>query len=244
MGLLGAIGFGSFVAASLGVGLRLLALAHRSRGLPELAIGTALFVGGGLGYGLIVLAFVLRVFPAPLVPVALIAGSFCTAVGAGALALGVQRIFRPGRRWAQLLWRTIAAVLALAFAGRMLDPTAVPAADWIFWSSSVASATPYAWSALESLRWHRRLRRRARLAMADASLARCFALWSLAGCAAVGIHACGMANRFASPDGVHPALLATQSLLGLTAAVGLWLAFFPGRRPGARRATGPSEVRA
>jgi hypothetical protein len=238
MELFAAVGFGSFVTASLVVGLRLLALARRTRELPELAIGTALFVGGGLGYALVVAAFALRAFPAPLVPVALVAGSFGTALGAGALALGVQRIFRPGAVWARVLWRGIAAVLALGFAGRMLDPTAVPAADWIFWSSTLASTAAYTWSALESLRWRRLVLRRARLELADPALARRFALWGLAAAAAVGIHLCGMANRLAGHTGIHPALLAVQSLLGLVAAVGLWLAFFPGA---ARRAS-PSEA--
>jgi hypothetical protein len=44
------------------------------------------------------------------------------------------------------------------------------------------------------------------------------------------MHAASAANRFVASDGMHPALLATSSVLGLGAAAGIWLAFFPPRR--------------
>ena len=47
-----AIGFGSFLLASLVVGVRLILLSHRTRQLPELLIGVGVLGIGPLGFGL------------------------------------------------------------------------------------------------------------------------------------------------------------------------------------------------
>jgi hypothetical protein len=49
MELLRLLGVGVFLVVCFGVGGRMLLLARRSRGLPELALGLTLFVSGGLG---------------------------------------------------------------------------------------------------------------------------------------------------------------------------------------------------
>ncbi|MBW2400540.1 MAG: hypothetical protein JRG80_14860, partial [Deltaproteobacteria bacterium] len=47
---LGAIGGGSFILASLVIGVRVLMLARRTRELPEIAMGLGLVLMGGLSY--------------------------------------------------------------------------------------------------------------------------------------------------------------------------------------------------
>jgi len=222
------IGFGAFVLASLVVGSRLLFVGLRTREMPELAIGTAFLAGGGIGYLLVVMALVLHVFPAAASELALHAGVFLIYVGTGATAFGVWRIFRPAEAWAGSLCFAIAGVLAAAFALRLLSPAGARAMSaWHFWPSTLAGTASYLWSGFEALRYHEQLRRRVRLGLSEPALARRFLLWGSGSVAAVGIHASSMVNRFIDPGTIGPAMLALQSVLGLVAAVAIWLAFFP-----------------
>ena len=227
MGYAPLVGFGAFVLASLVVGTRLLATGLRTRELPELAIGTAFLTGGGLGYLLVVMALVLRVFPPTLGPLALHAGVFLIYLGTAATTCGVWRIFRPGERWAAALCAAISCVLAVAFALRLLSSVDDAASPIHFWPSTLAGTASYAWSAFETLRYHALLRRRVRLGLAAPAMARRFLLWGCGSVAAVGIHAISMVNRFVDPAAIGALMLALQSMLGLAAALAIWLAFFP-----------------
>ena len=51
-----ALGFGAFFVSSLAIGLRLVWLAHRNRGLPELLIGFGILGIGPAGFALMVFA--------------------------------------------------------------------------------------------------------------------------------------------------------------------------------------------
>lgn len=228
MSIVPLIGFGAFVLASLVVGTRLLLVGLRTHELPELAIGTAFLTGGGVGYLLVVMALVLHVFPAPFDELALHVGVFLIYLGTGATAFGVWRIFRPGESWAGALCCAIAGVLAAAFALRLISPAGARAMSaWHFWPSTLAGTASYLWSGTEALRYHEQLRRRVKLGLADPAIARRFLLWGCGCVAALGIHASSMVNRFIDPGTIGPAMLALQSVLGLVAAVALWLAFFP-----------------
>jgi hypothetical protein len=224
------IGFGFFVVASFLVGLRLLGIASRTGKAPELAIGTAFLAGGGVGYGLIVTAYVLHAFSAPVMPIVVLVGNTSASCGAIALALGIWRIFRPADRWPLALTALIVALLSLSFAGRLRNVAVVPAPTFVFWSFTIGSGVSYAWSAFEALRIHARLRRQTQIDLGSAAIAQRFLLWGVAGSAAVGIHICSAANRFVDADTIHPALMIVQAAFGLSAAIGIWLAFFPPRR--------------
>ena len=230
LGALSVVGFGSFVVASFLVGLRLLGIASRTGKAPELAIGTAFLAGGGLGYGLIVTAFALHAFSTPVMPIVVLVGNTSASCGAIALAFAIWRIVRPDDRWPIALIASIVVLLSVAFAGRLLNITVIPAPTYVFWSATIGSVASYAWSAFESLRFHARLRRQARIGLGSAEIAQRFLLWGVAGSAAVGIHICSAANRFVDADTIHPALMIVQAAFGLSAAIGIWLAFFPPRR--------------
>lgn len=222
------LGFGSFVLASLVAGARLLALAHRTRQGPEAALGAALLLGGGIGYLLMVLA--LDVLPRPLAPPVLLAANLSLHAGALFLALGTARIFRPESRPARGAVAAIGLVLVGSDVLRFQDPGAIPPGALVFWTSTLGSAAAYAWSAAEAGGYWRLLRRRLRFGLADPAVARRMGAWAAACAAAVAMHAASALNRFAAPDGMHPAVLATSSALGTAAAASLWLAFFPPRR--------------
>lgn len=230
MRLLSLLGFASFASISLWVGGRLLWLAARTRQAPEAAIGTALFFGAGLGYMLAVGARQVNVLPPEHVEAVRLAGVAFIHLGSAALAFGAWRIFRPAERWALALCLAIAAGLAASLALRVAHPpsAAQPVSGPLhFWPLMVLGATSYGWCALEAGRYAARLRRRARLGLAEPAMARRFALWSVGGACAVGIHLCSMVNRFIDPVLVHPAILTATSALGLVAGGAIWLAFFP-----------------
>ncbi|RIL00119.1 MAG: hypothetical protein DCC71_19080 [Proteobacteria bacterium] len=231
MAALHVIGFGAFVIASFAVGARLLLLARRTRQAAELSIGVAFLAGGGAGYLLVMLSTGVRVLSGPAAAAALLAGSACLAIGVVSLAVGVRAIFRPGDVYARRGIALLAAALAVSLLGRCLEPMRMPSAPWIFWTSSLASCAAYAWSAAESIHYAVTLRRRVRIGLAEAWIANRFALWGVSGCAAVAMHAISMFGRaqFGTAP-VPPALLAAASLLGVVAAGGIWLAFFPPRR--------------
>jgi hypothetical protein len=223
------LGFGAFALASFAVGGRLLLLARRTQQVPEFAIGIALFANGALGYGLVVLGFVLRPFSPFVNSIFLLSGIFLINLGCAALALGVWRIFRPCDAWARWLYIGISASLLAAFALRALDPTRMPAAPHVFWTFSGVSGLCFAWSGFESLRYGALMRRRMRLGLADPAVVARFYLWGAASLAAAAIYASSMLNRMLAPATILPAILRFQSLLGLAAAVAIWLAFFPPR---------------
>jgi len=195
----------------------------------ELAIGTALFAGGGIGHGLIVVSFGLHAFSPSVTPIAVMIGNASASVGAIALVFGVWQIFRPADRWPQAVVAPIVALLVISLFERLRQLATVPAAPIVFWTFTIASGASYAWSALESLRFHAMLQRRMRIGLASAAMVRRFLLWGIAGSAALAIHILSVMNRFLDPGTIAPALLVAQDMLGLTAAIGIWLAFFPPR---------------
>jgi hypothetical protein len=228
--LVSLLGFGSFALASLWVGGRLLALAARTRQVPEAALGTALFFGAGLGYVLAVGARQVDVLPPDWVGPVRLAGVAFIHLGSAALAFGAWRIFRPAERWARAACLAISAGLVASLALRVLDPpsAAQPVSSPLhFWPMTLLGAASYGWCSVESALYAGALRRRARLGLAARALAQRFSLWAAGGACAVGVHLCSMANRFLDPVVVHPAILLTTSALGFGAAAAIWLTFFP-----------------
>lgn len=229
MAALSMLGFGAFVVASAVVGLRLLALAGRTRELPELCIGLALFLGGGIAYALVQASLSLRATSVPLALVVAKVGLLSAVVGTLALHFANWRIYRPAERGAAVLFCFGAALTALA---AVLVFTTTPGgarnvSDPVYWALSAAASLAYAWSAAESLRYHGLLRRRERIGLADPELADRFRLWGGAASGAVAIYAIGAVNRLLVPVGVHPIAMAIQSCVGLVVATAIWLAFFP-----------------
>jgi hypothetical protein len=227
------VGFGSFVLASLLVGVRLVAVARRTRGIPEAAMGTALLLGG-LGYASIVVA--LRAVVRESAPLPLALGNLALHVGAIALAFATWRIFRAGERWPAAIVAGIAAVLAASFALRLVHVRVVPAPLPVFWMSSLGDAAAYAWSTAESLRYWSMMRRRLVLGLAAPATTRRFGLWALGAGCAVAMHGVSIAGRLLAGDAMPAPAVLASSALGLVAAYAIARAFFPGRRARARAA--------
>jgi hypothetical protein len=233
MEIVAAAGGGAFVLASLVLGLRLLALAARTRRLPELAMGGALLLTGAVGYPLNAAA---RSVPGldDDVRGLLIAAYMATqALGITALAVFDWRVFRPRSRGALAATACVAALYAVAmlgqaragggFAGAADDPSA----PWPGVGSLLAIGV-LVWSCWESWRWFALLRRRARLGLADPLVTDRFRLWALgAGAAALLTAIAFVTNRMGIDFVVWAPGALLIGVLGLGAAGAIALAFVP-----------------
>jgi hypothetical protein len=225
--------FLAMLATMLATGARLLATAWRTRRDPELWLGLALLVsslGGALDTASTDLFERGRLESAFQVQAA---SRVLYAVGTSALALGVTRIFRPDRAFAQALALALGLVVA-GLAGAWIERghhARAAAPSSLDLALLFARLGPLAWSSAESFTCAIRLRRRARLGLADPSIARQILLWGVAGTAmggalvviAVTLHGLGRLPLRWTPS------LVAMTALGWTGAVTLWVAFFPPR---------------
>jgi hypothetical protein len=226
VGSLSVLGIVAFVAVSLWAGARLLLLGRRTREIAELSIGAALFCGGA-GYGAFITAFRLHLVPDELLGLAFAISAGLLDIGVIALSLGVWKLFRPGARWAAVAFGAAFAVLIASWVTGVAgsQPNGQRSA-FVFWSFNAVGASTYAWSALECIRYHTMLRRRAHIGLADPELGHRFLLWAIAGSAGAAMFAIGMAGRLFL-DGPNWGVQLGQSLAGFTAGLSIWLAFFP-----------------
>jgi hypothetical protein len=225
------IGFGAFFVSSLVIGGRLLLLARRTGQIPEFLIGVAALGLGPFGYGLGMLAFALASRSLSLS--ATLMGSALLAMQVGAIAqyLFVGTVFRRGSRWAKAVIWTAIVLLIASYAGDLIENGLVNRRNdgvWL-WIGSLTRTAALGWSALESLRYHRVVRHRARLGLADPVVAGSFLLWGVGSGAAFAGALLGHVTRILTGRGVaeFPLLSLAVSLLGLVAAVSIWLAFLP-----------------
>jgi hypothetical protein len=225
-------GFLAFFVVALVVGLRLLALAARTRQLPELLMGVGVLGIGPVGFGGIVLALGLA-HDAPGAS-RFVAGAASCAVGAGVAAkyLFNWRIYRPTSPVAAAASLAgIAGITGALVAEGLSTGFATEAwrgAGWHLARSSLQVGC-LLWGAGEALAYWTRMRRRVRLGIADPLLANRFLLWAIgAGAAGLG-SAIGTGVQLVTgrPPLEQSWLTMSSSLHGLVSAVALWLAFVP-----------------
>jgi hypothetical protein len=232
MALVGAIGGLAFVLASLVVGVRLLLLARRTRGLPELSIGLALFLMGGCGY--------------PLTAVARLATSLSDEARAGLFGFSLVlafvgitsaclfnwRVFRRHDAWATALVAGIAVTQVGFIVLQCVTPGLRAAAlhnEGVGLRLFTAMhAIPLGWAALESLRYSRLMARRSKLGLGDPVVADRMRLWAMGMFCALLIN---LASTTAALNGQDLAATTSGALviapLGLLASSSVWLAFLP-----------------
>jgi hypothetical protein len=224
-------GFAVFLFTSLVVGLRLLMVWKRTRQLPELLIAIGILCVGPVGFGLSVLGQG-SAGSAPLVSRAALALALLSvAVGTVAQYVFNWRVFRPEMRPLRILvW-----LAALSFAGcfayeGISRGFSVPQkTDIAFFFRYLTQVGCLFWGAAEALRYWSLMRRRVRLELADPIVANRFLLWAVGiGAAGIGTSIGAAVQLTTGVPGVQlPAVMALSSMLGLTAAVALGLAFLP-----------------
>jgi hypothetical protein len=226
-----ALGFGAFFVSSLAIGLRLLWLARRNRGLPELLISLGILGIGPAGFALMVFAMLAGPGRPGVVFATLATAQLAIACGAVSAYVFNWRVFRPASPWARGAVLVAAVLFGAAFLGRLATGGyALPLRldGWMHLSSANVIVC-LLWGSFESLRYYGLMRRRARLSLADPVLANRFLLWGLGiGSAGVGSLVGNVAmqvsgSAMAELDGVT----LSNSLFGLASAVLMWIAFLP-----------------
>jgi len=237
MELVGALAACLQIVASLVVGCRLIVVARATRHLPELALGLSQLLGTALGYPLLGAAFFLSKRGDALSGPLLLAGAVVVAGSAWMFFLFTWRVFRRRERWAAALSASGAVVLVSSAAISAIEINrsggyAIAYADVLLpvLVFNVTTGVAYGWSAIESLTYYTKVRRRVVLGLSDPVVADRFLLWGLTSVMLTIIvgFCLGMLLLRANPIGsVLGALV--FACLGLGQMSCLWLAFVPPR---------------
>jgi hypothetical protein len=226
-----AIGGGAFVLVSLVVSVRLLLLARRTRGLPELLIGLGLLLMGGVGYPLSTTA---RLLDEPLWAKAVLFAvhAVLSLVGQSCVALFNWRVFSPSESWAKALCVGLVASLSAL----LLWQTATPGWGELARSNAgpwswlpLYSLSVLGWAGLASLDYSRKLARRLQLGLADAVTADRVRLWATAMLAAFATSAISLLLRALGVQMTATLTGLVVGPLGIVSAGAMWLAFMPPR---------------
>lgn len=225
----------TFVLAASVVGLRLLALARRTRQLPELLVGAGFSLIGLLGYPLAMLSGFGRGAVADVHIGVWIAGVLLMNAGLACLYAFTARVFRTGIAWAAglavlLAAASLASALGTLFALLAAAPEALSfrvAAHWTV-LGQLASGGGFGWIGVESWLQLRMARRRQSLGLAEPVVANRFLLWVLFAASALGMNvanSCALAAGISAVESVP--VQAAMALLGLSASGSMYLAFLP-----------------
>jgi hypothetical protein len=229
--LLVALGFGAFFVSSLAIGLRLVWLARRNRGLPELLIGLGILGIGPAGFALMVFAMLLGEARPGLVVATLATAQLAIAGGAVAAYVFNWTVFRRDSAFARAAVVVAAVLFAVTFAGRFATHSYTLPLRLDLWQhlSSANVIVCLLWGSFESLRYHALMRRRVRLGLADPVVANRFLLWGLGiGAAGVGSLVGNLVMLVTGTTiGELDGITLSNSLFGLTSAVLMWIAFLP-----------------
>lgn len=228
MEIFAGLSVGILILTALFVAIKTFSLWRRTRGLPELLLGTYLSCATVLGYTLMIVST--RIPPSELWPLHL-GAQVLLSIGVACLLLFTLKVFRPDALWA----RSLVGVALLLFATggvvyflELTGESPRPAAELL--GLNLLNTTPiglaYFWTTFESLRYYRRLRLRLRLGLAEVAVANRFLLWGLMTLAAGIAVIVSLAGMLTGSFLTAPLVL-VASCLGIAHAGFLFLAFHP-----------------
>jgi hypothetical protein len=225
----GAIGGGAFILASLVVGARLLRLASRTHGLPELAMGLGLLLMGGLSYPINVVARLSTGLSDDLRLALMLVSQLLMWIGCVGIGVFNWRVFRPAERWPVALIVGFGGAIIAFFVAQCLTDgffAFVDGRGGIYRFAIMAHGFPYLWAFLESFSYWIKLQRRLALGLADPVVVRRVSLWALTtGAATLINHVMVTLEVLGIDSATSPVATAVVGPVGLVAAVSLWLAF-------------------
>jgi hypothetical protein len=217
------------ILTALFVAIKTFSLWHRTRAVPELLLGSYLMCATVLAYPLLIASS--RISPSQMWPLH-VGGQVVMSIGFTCLLFFTLKVFRAEAP----LWATCfvgACLLSFTVGGvayfrEMTGQDPRPAAELLHinLANTLPIAATYFWTTIESLTYHRQLKLRHRVGLADAVIVNRVLLWglmTLAAGAAVLISLVGMlSGAFLSTP-----LILVLSSLGIVHAACLFLAFHP-----------------
>jgi hypothetical protein len=215
---------------------------HQKGTSPELLLGLHLLLAMGFGYLLISVAVVDaqqgRSLGAGIAGALMGFGYLATILGLIATLVFNRRVFREDSGWARLfVWATATAML-VGWAGFGLVDGFPPVFEgpWL-WTMMTGILAANFWVAIEPLHYHRLMRRRLRLGLAEPLVVNRFLLWGCGSMARTTMVLLGLLapylERNLSPVALLTAtagILIFASACGFFTSVTYWLTFFPTRR--------------
>lgn len=230
----------AFSILAIVVAIRLLALARRTKRVPERSLGMALGLTAGLGYGILIVGLVGRRAAgwddAPEFYTWIIgAGWIFHNLGVSFMLDFVRRVFRPGEAWAGILQVGLSIVLWGAWLMDALQGGLVAGRPGTYyWLCFAVIGTYPLWTAIEALHYWGMMRKRVQLGIADPLVANRFLLWAIASlCTMASIWTVEIATFLGyerlSPDAAHITsfTMIGTSVLGIVTICTYWLTFFP-----------------
>jgi hypothetical protein len=226
-----------FFVTTLVVAVRLLALWRRTRELPEFAIGMGVVLVSVIGMPLSVAGRLPQTVATPFGNAVFGVGFVFVCAGITLFFVFTASVFHAGSRWARAavvvagiaLAATATGLIRAASFGNDIAEIIAHTRSWAIGAVGMLVAA-FAWTAFESLRYHRQLRRRRALGLSDPVIENRFLLWGVGGVAMAV-----MAGSIAGFLVAGKAVLLEPLALGIMAASGVvmgstWLlTFFPPR---------------
>jgi hypothetical protein len=230
------IGLCAQAIVSLAVGMRLLALARRSRQFPELALAIMTLMPA-LGYPAMLVVILLERLSLPgVTPIYFVTVSVMM-VAVSMNYFFTWRVFRPDRAWAVVLcglgvWLLLAPVGGVA---AHVEASGIDAGIRNAWAFTIpivsASLFSFAWTAAESFHYFLGASRRMRLGLCDPAVCNRFLLWALA---SMSWLSAGSLAAFLLGLGVNPLsnglFTASVGVAGLVNSLCMTLCFMPPER--------------
>lgn len=223
------------LAVALLVGGRLLLLARRTRGLPELCIGMGFYLNAVFGHPLMAWSGWGGSRVADVSVAVFGVGSLLVGAGMIFLYVFTWRVFRPREAWAAGL-TAIASLVLVAQAVGMTHALATASADARPHEVTATWATIQhgmvglclAWTGLESILFHQQMRRRLALGLADPVVTNRFLLWAVFGVTTTVILVVNAGYHLAGVTTLNDPVCQLVTILGALIASGaMYLAFVP-----------------
>jgi hypothetical protein len=229
MGTLAQIGGGAYCVVAFVIGGRLIRLSMRTRELPEFLIGVAVLFLAGLGYPLSAVARDVPDLTASTRGALGAVAGLLAVVGLVANTSFTWILFRRAETWAQALLTLVGLGAVGLFAAQSLVSGWADGA--LFWSwLPIGITISYGWAFVECGRYHRLLRRRLRLGMADPVVSNRFGLYAAATGLAVVTNLVGWVFWLLHLEMItHPVGGPLLFILGVSSSALMMLAFLPPR---------------
>jgi hypothetical protein len=235
LGIVAGVAAGLFVVVTTAVGVRMMLLARRTRGVPETLIGAGMTTIGLVGYPLGLAAGAGRGTMAEMnIPLWLLS---IVAIDAGLLLIYAftWRVFRPSSAWAKGLVVASGVYLVgvglcqlLAFLNAPPDAPSGQVALRYTGAFLIGSAGCFLWSGIEGALQYRMARRRLAMGLADPVVANRFLLWAVFGASATLIcagSAVGLLRGVYS--GASDEMKIVTGVFGVVGSGAMYLAFVP-----------------
>ena len=209
------------------IGVRLLALAWRTRKAPEFLIGASFVFAGTLASLIDIVRQSIQGSPET-AAVLIIASRFFLQLGVACVATFTWRVYRLGDAGGRVLFAVIVGSLVLGFLGETWQGSpergAMPG-SWFFFALAARIAA-YTWASVESFRYWQQLRLRARIGLSDPLVTNRVLLWSIGTFLILILWLRSLLQALNGDLGV------TQqdffvTIVVVVCAAAMWLAFFP-----------------